>query len=65
MQLKKVSEVSLKLVIAGWDTIEPTLSRAIYMVMTHTHVADKFYLKLKTFEENRAKEDTVIFPQCC
>lgn len=44
MQLKKVSEVILKFVIAGWDTTETTLSRAIYMLIRHAHVADKLYL---------------------
>lgn len=58
MQLKKVSEVILKFVIAGWDTTETTLSRAIYMLIRHAHVADKLYLQLKTFEVNRAKKDT-------
>jgi len=44
MQLKKVIEVILKFVIAGWDTTESTLSRAIYMVMRHAHVADTITL---------------------
>lgn len=50
--------------IAGRDTTATTLSWAIYMVMTHAHVADKLHLELKTFEENRAKEENTSLLQC-
>ena len=32
--------------------------------MTHAHVAEKLYLELKTFEENRAKDEDVTLYQC-
>ncbi|KAF2299212.1 hypothetical protein GH714_030978 [Hevea brasiliensis] len=31
--------------------------------MTHNHVAEKLYLELKTFEEDRAKEENVTLLQ--
>ncbi|KAG5008946.1 hypothetical protein JHK87_017461 [Glycine soja] len=61
---KSLRDVVLNFVIAGRDTTATTLSWAIYMVMTHAHVADKLYLELKKFEENRAKEENISFPQC-
>ncbi|XP_019459626.1 PREDICTED: cytochrome P450 704B1 [Lupinus angustifolius] len=61
---KSLRDVVLNFVIAGRDTTATTLSWAIYMVMTHAHVADKLYLELKTFEENRAKEENISLLQC-
>lgn len=61
---KSLRDVVLNFVIAGRDTTATTLSWAIYMVITHAHVADKLYLELKTFEENRAKEENVTLSQC-
>ncbi|CAL5195808.1 unnamed protein product [Lathyrus oleraceus] len=61
---KSLRDVVLNFVIAGRDTTATTLSWAIYMVMTHSHVAEKLYLELKTFEENQAKEENVTLPQC-
>ncbi|GMP58340.1 hypothetical protein CsSME_00022042 [Camellia sinensis var. sinensis] len=56
---KSLRDVVLNFVIAGRDTTATTLSWAIYMVMTHSHVADKLYSDLKAFEEERAKEEKV------
>ncbi|AES91857.1 putative cytochrome P450 [Medicago truncatula] len=61
---KSLRDVVLNFVIAGRDTTATTLSWAIYMVMTHSHVAEKLYSELKTFEENQAKEENVTLPQC-
>ncbi|CAK8560503.1 unnamed protein product [Lathyrus sativus] len=61
---KSLRDVVLNFVIAGRDTTATTLSWAIYMVTTHSHVAEKLYLELKTFEENQAKEENVTLPQC-
>ncbi|QHO04643.1 Cytochrome P450 [Arachis hypogaea] len=61
---KSLRDVVLNFVIAGRDTTATTLSWAIYMVMTHSHVADRLYLELKTFEENRAKDEGVTLNQC-
>ena len=61
---KSLRDVVLNFVIAGRDTTATTLSWAIYMVMTHSHVAEKLHLELKTFEENQAKEENVTLPQC-
>ncbi|CAJ2663313.1 unnamed protein product [Trifolium pratense] len=61
---KSLRDVVLNFVIAGRDTTATTLSWAIYMVMTHSNVAEKLYLELKTFEENQAKEENVTLPQC-
>ncbi|KAK2353349.1 cytochrome P450 704C1 [Trifolium repens] len=61
---KSLRDVVLNFVIAGRDTTATTLSWATYMVMTHSHVAEKLYLELKTFEENQAKEENVTLPQC-
>ncbi|RHN54140.1 putative cytochrome P450 [Medicago truncatula] len=60
---KSLRDVVLNFVVAGRDTTATTLSWAIYMVMTHSHVAQKLYLELKTFEENQAKEENVTLPQ--
>ncbi|XP_058746980.1 cytochrome P450 704B1-like [Vicia villosa] len=61
---KSLRDVVLNFVIAGRDTTATTLSWAIYMVMTHSHVAEKLYLELKSFEENQAKEENVTLPKC-
>ncbi|CAJ2661677.1 unnamed protein product [Trifolium pratense] len=61
---KSLRDVVLNFVIAGRDTTATTLSWAIYMVMTHSNVAEKLHLELKTFEENQAKEENVTLPQC-
>lgn len=61
---KSLRDVVLNFVIAGRDTTATTLSWSIYMVMTHPHVAEKLYLELRNFEENRAKEEGVTLPQC-
>ncbi|XP_061365299.1 cytochrome P450 704B1-like [Gastrolobium bilobum] len=61
---KSLRDVVLNFVIAGLDTTATTVSWAIYMVMTHAHVADKLYLELKTFEENRANEENISLLQC-
>ncbi|KAJ7943442.1 Cytochrome P450 family protein [Quillaja saponaria] len=61
---KSLRDVVLNFVIAGRDTTATTLSWAIYMIMTHDHVAEKLYLELKTFEEDRAKEENVSLHQC-
>ncbi|KAL2336374.1 hypothetical protein Fmac_010820 [Flemingia macrophylla] len=60
---KSLRDVVLNFVIAGRDTTATTLSWAIYMVMTHANVAEKLYLELKSFEENRAKEKNISFHQ--
>ncbi|BAT98253.1 hypothetical protein VIGAN_09189600 [Vigna angularis var. angularis] len=60
---KSLRDIVLNFVIAGRDTTATTLSWAIYMVMTHAHVADKLYLELKLFEENHAKEENISLPQ--
>ncbi|KAM2781678.1 hypothetical protein COP1_011402 [Malus domestica] len=56
---KSLRDVVLNFVIAGRDTTATTLSWAIYMVMTHPHVAEKLYSELKTFEEDQAREEKV------
>ena len=61
---KSLRDVVLNFVIAGRDTTATTLSWAMYMVMTHSHVAEKLYLELKTFEENQAQEENFTLPQC-
>ncbi|KAL7233671.1 hypothetical protein ACSBR1_017313 [Camellia fascicularis] len=60
---KSLRDVVLNFVIAGCDTTATTLFWAIYMVMTHSHVADKLYLELKAIEEERAKEEKVSLIQ--
>ncbi|KAL7203838.1 hypothetical protein ACSBR2_016983 [Camellia fascicularis] len=60
---KSLRDVVLNFVIAGRDTTATTLFWAIYMVMTHGHVADKLYLELKAIEEERAKEEKVSLIQ--
>lgn len=60
---KSLRDVVLNFVIAGRDTTAATLSWAIYMVMTHSHVADKLYSELKSFEEERAKEERISLLQ--
>lgn len=60
---KSLRDVVLNFVIAGRDTTAATLSWAIYMVMTHSHVAHKLYSELKNFEEERAKEENISLLQ--
>lgn len=56
---KSLRDVVLNFVIAGRDTTATTLSWAIYMIITHNDVAEKLYMELKAFEEDRAKEENV------
>ncbi|XP_009629443.1 cytochrome P450 704B1-like [Nicotiana tabacum] len=49
---KSLRDIVLNFVIAGRDTTATTLSWAIYMIMTHEHVAEKLYAELKSLEEN-------------
>ncbi|TXG56529.1 hypothetical protein EZV62_017842 [Acer yangbiense] len=60
---KSLRDVILNFVIAGRDTTATTLTWAVYMVMTHPHVAEKLYSELKTFEEDRAKAEAVSLLQ--
>lgn len=60
---KSLRDVVLNFVIAGRDTTATTLSWAIYMIMSHSHVAEKLYLELKTLEEDRAREEKVSLLQ--
>lgn len=59
MTEKSLRDVVLNFVIAGRDTTATTLTWAIYMIMTHDHVAEKLHSDLKAFEEERAKEESV------
>lgn len=61
---KSLRDVILNFVIAGRDTTATTLSWAIYMIMSHSLVAEKLYSELKTFEEDRAREEKVLLVQC-
>jgi len=56
---KSLRDVVLNFVIAGRDTTATTLSWAIYMIMTHDHVAEKLYKELKAFEQDCEKEEHV------
>ncbi|GAV60567.1 p450 domain-containing protein [Cephalotus follicularis] len=60
---KSLRDVVLNFVIAGRDTTAATLSWAIYMLLTHAHVAEKLYLELKSFEDDRAKEEKISLLQ--
>ncbi|CAK9136316.1 unnamed protein product [Ilex paraguariensis] len=60
---KSLRDIVLNFVIAGRDTTATTLSWAIYMIMTHEHVAEKLYSELKAFEEDWAKEENVSLNQ--
>ncbi|PQQ19529.1 cytochrome P450 704B1 [Prunus yedoensis var. nudiflora] len=60
---KSLRDVVLNFVIAGRDTTATTLSWAIYMIMSHSHVAEKLYSELKTLEEDRAREEKVSLLQ--
>lgn len=60
---KSLRDIVLNFVIAGRDTTATTLSWAIYMIMTHAHVAEKLYLELKSFEDDRAKEESISLLQ--
>ncbi|KAK9707226.1 hypothetical protein RND81_07G181300 [Saponaria officinalis] len=61
---KNLRDVVLNFVIAGRDTTATTLSWAIYMIMTHEHVAEKVYLELKALEEERAVEEKISLVEC-
>ncbi|KAJ6689981.1 hypothetical protein OIU85_006283 [Salix viminalis] len=56
---KMKHDILSRFIELGRDTTATTLSWAIYMVMTHSHVAEKLYSELKSFEEDRAKEENV------
>lgn len=60
---KSLRDIVLNFVIAGRDTTATTLSWAIYMIMTHPHVAERLYSELKTLEEDQAKEENVSLLQ--
>lgn len=60
---KSLRDVVLNFVIAGRDTTATTLSWAIYMIISHSHVAEKLYSELKTLEEDRAREEKVSLLQ--
>lgn len=60
---KSLRDIVLNFVIAGRDTTATTLSWAIYMIMTHEHVAEKLYAELKSLEQVRAKEENVTLHQ--
>ncbi|XAR55982.1 hypothetical protein NMG60_11036248 [Bertholletia excelsa] len=60
---KSLRDVVLNFVIAGRDTTATTLSWAIYMILTHHHVAERLYSELKTYEEERAREEKVTLLQ--
>ena len=47
---KSLRDVVLNFVIAGRDTTATTLTWAIYMVMSHEHVAEKLYSELRSVE---------------
>ncbi|KAJ8441360.1 hypothetical protein Cgig2_024872 [Carnegiea gigantea] len=61
---KSLRDIVLNFVIAGRDTTATTLSWAIYMIMTHPHVAEKLYLELKSLETERAIEENVALVEC-
>ncbi|XP_023732288.1 cytochrome P450 704B1 [Lactuca sativa] len=61
---KSLRDVVLNFVIAGRDTTATTLSWAIYMIMTHDHVAEKLYTELKAFEQECAKEEQMCLEPC-
>ena len=61
---KGLRDVVLNFVIAGRDTTATTLSWALYMIMTHPHVAEKLYLELKSLEKERAIEENVALVEC-
>ncbi|KAK1308480.1 hypothetical protein QJS10_CPA09g01545 [Acorus calamus] len=56
---KSLRDIVLNFVIAGRDTTAATISWFTYMVMTHPRVADKLFSELKSFEEERAREEQV------
>ena len=56
---KNLRDIVLNFVIAGRDTTATTLSWFIYMIVTHSHVAEKLFSELVDFEKNRAKEKNV------
>ncbi|GAB4840040.1 hypothetical protein Ancab_020749 [Ancistrocladus abbreviatus] len=56
---KSLRDIVLNFVIAGRDTTATTLSWAVYMVMSHSHVAERLYAELKSFEEDQAIEERI------
>ncbi|XP_022733043.1 cytochrome P450 704B1 isoform X2 [Durio zibethinus] len=56
---KSLRDVVLNFVIAGRDTTATTLTWAIYMIMSHDHVAEKLFSELKAFEEGQAREEKI------
>ncbi|XVF85902.1 hypothetical protein PTKIN_Ptkin17bG0155200 [Pterospermum kingtungense] len=56
---KSLRDVVLNFVIAGRDTTATTLTWAIYMIMSHEHVAERLYSELKDFEEEQAREKNI------
>ena len=60
---KSLRDVVLNFVIAGRDTTATTLSWAIYMIMTHSYVAERLYSELKALEEEQAREENVSLLQ--
>ncbi|KAM0952980.1 putative cytochrome P450 [Dioscorea sansibarensis] len=56
---KSLRDIVLNFVIAGRDTTATTLSWFTYMIITHPKIAEKLYMELKSFEEQRAKEENV------
>ena len=56
---KSLRDVVLNFVIAGRDTTATTLTWAVYMIMSHDHVAEKLYSELKAFEEGQAREEKI------
>ncbi|KAJ0987438.1 hypothetical protein J5N97_005794 [Dioscorea zingiberensis] len=56
---KSLRDIVLNFVIAGRDTTATTLSWFTYMLITHPDKAEKLYMELKSFEEERAKEQNI------
>lgn len=56
MTEKSLRDVVLNFVIARRDTTATTLTWAIYMIMTHDHVAEKLHLDLKVLKKNGQKK---------
>lgn len=61
---KSLRDVVLNFVIAGRDTTATTLSWFTYMIITHPKIADKLCMELKSFEEQRAKEENIKLITC-
>ncbi|CAA6658744.1 unnamed protein product [Spirodela intermedia] len=54
---KNLRDIVLNFVIAGRDTTATTLCWFIYMIIAHSHVAEKLYSELVEFEQDRAREE--------